>query len=93
VRGSVAITRAGSRLRIEVLAKQSALGRRGRKNIRVGSSNKSAAAGTARFTINLNSAAKRALRSRGRLPLTVRIIVTPAVGAPYTKTSSVTVRR
>jgi hypothetical protein len=93
VKGSIAVARAGSRLRVELLAKSSALGRRGSKRIRVGSSTKSVAAGTATFTVKLNSAAKKALRSKRKLALTVKITVTPASGDPFTATSKVILRR
>ena len=74
------MSRAGSRVKVELLAKPTALGRRGRTQIKVGTTTKSAAAGTATFAVNVNSTAKRALRSRGRLPLTVKITVTPPSG-------------
>jgi hypothetical protein len=93
VRGSVMVSRAGSRLRVEVLARPAVLGRRGRTQMRIGSSTKTAPAGTASFNVNLNSTAKRALRRRGRLPVTVRITVTPPSGTPFTSTQSVTLRR
>ena len=67
VKGSISVARAGSRVKVELLAKPSALGRKGSKQIKVGSSTKSAGAGTATFTVNLNSAAKKALRSKRKL--------------------------
>ena len=76
-----------------MLAKPAALGRKGSRQIRVGSATKSAGAGTATFTVNLNSAAKKALRSKRKLALTVKITVTPPSGDPFTSSSTVTVRR
>ena len=93
VKGSISVARAGSRVTVELLAKPSALGRKGSKQIKVGSSTKSAGAGTTRFTVNLNSAAKKALRSKRKLAVTVKITVTPASGAPFSSTSTVTLRR
>jgi hypothetical protein len=93
VRGSISIARAGSRVRVELLARPSALGRRGSKQIKVGSSTKPAGAGTARFTVKLSSAAKKAVRRKRKLALTVKITVTPASGDPFTATSAVVVRR
>jgi hypothetical protein len=93
VKGSVTVARAGSRVRVELLAKASALGRKGSKRVKVGSSTRSANAGTVTFTVKLNSAAKKAVRTKRKLALTVRITVTPPSGDPFTATSTVTVRR
>jgi len=93
VRGSLSVARPGSRLRVELLAKPAALGRKGRTQIRVGSATKSTAAGTASFSVNLNAAAKKVVRSRGKLAITVKVTVTPATGAPFTVTQTVTLKR
>jgi hypothetical protein len=78
---------------VELLAKPSALGRRGSKQIKVGATTRTAGTGTTRFTVNLNSAAKKALRSKRKLAVTVKVTVTPASGAPFTSSSTVTLRR
>jgi hypothetical protein len=41
----------------------------------------------------LSSAAKKAVRRKRKLALTVKITVTPASGDPFTATSAVVVRR
>ena len=93
VKGSISVARAGSRVKVELLAKPAALGRKGDKQIKVGASTKSAGAGTSTFTVNLNSAAKKALRTKRKLALTVKITVTPPSGAPFSSTATVTLRR
>jgi hypothetical protein len=92
VRGSIVVARAGSRVRVDVLAPNSAVGGKGSKPVAVGSYAKSATAGKLTFAVPLNAKAKKALRKR-KLTLSVRITVTPASGPPYTTTSSVKVTR
>ena len=60
---------------------------------RIIASSKRVTAGTARFTVKLNAAARRTLKRRGKLTLTVRITVTPASGTPFTATRTVTLKR
>ena len=45
------------------------------------------------FAVALDAAAKRALRRRGKLTLTVKITVTPETGAPYSVTRTVTLHQ
>jgi plastocyanin len=93
VRGTIAITRSGSRLQVDLLVKRSALGTGRSGQVRVGRSSKTAHAGKASFTVALNAAAKKALRKKGRLKLSVKVTVTPKSGAIYRVTRSVTVKR
>ena len=89
VHGKIHIARAHSRLQVELLAAKSALGRHGHGHVRVGRLVKTAS-GNAQFAVAVDAAARRALRRRGKLALTVRITVTPATGARYTTTRTVT---
>jgi plastocyanin len=85
VRGSVQVLApgAGGRLVVELRTK-------GKKRASAGRSVKAAvAAGNASFSVPLNARAKSALKSKGRLPLTVKIVLTPPGGAPVTVTKSV----
>ena len=83
VKGSVAVALAGSRLRVELLAKRK----------RVGSTTRSVNAGTASFTVRLNAGAKRTLQRSRKLSVTVRITVTPPTGAAFTATRTVSLKR
>ena len=49
-------------------------------------------AGRANFAVKLNAAARRALKSRDKLSVTLRIVVTPSGGKATTKTVVVTLR-
>lgn len=83
VRGSIVVASAASRLRINVFTPRSALGGRGAKPVRVGRSVDTVAAGSQAFAIELNDIAERALRGTGRLPVTVKIKVTPPSGTLF----------
>jgi plastocyanin len=83
VKGSLAIARAGSRLRVEVLSKRK----------RVGSTTRSVNTGRASFTVTLDRGAKRTLQRGRKLTLTVRITVTPPSGRSFTATKAVSLRR
>jgi plastocyanin len=78
VRGSIVIARSRSRLKVTVLA--------GRAT--VGTLSKTAGAGKASFSISvsLGRSSRRALHRAHRLTLTVKVLVTPATGPPYTAT-------
>jgi hypothetical protein len=91
VRGSLPVARAHSRLEVELVAAKAALGRRGKGHVTVGRLVKRSVGGKrVEFAVALDAAAKRALRKRGRLAVTVRITVTPASGRRYTATRRVT---
>jgi plastocyanin len=69
-----------------------ALKTKGKKGAPAGKATKaSVPAGKATLSVPLNAVAKRALKSTGRLTLTVTIVLTPPGGAPVTLTKSVTV--
>jgi hypothetical protein len=93
VRGSIAVARKGSRLSVQVFAKASALNRKGRAQILVGHITRTADAGTAKFSVTLSRAARKALARRGRLALTVKVAVTPPSGKPFRATKPVTLKR
>jgi hypothetical protein len=93
VRGSIVVARDGSRLGVKLLAKPSALGRRGRARVRVGSATKTVNAGAATFSVPLSRAARKALARRGKLALTVTITVTPPSGTPFSAKKTVTLKR
>jgi hypothetical protein len=78
---------------VKMLAKPSALNRKGRARIRVGSATRKVNAGTAMFSVTLSRAARKALARRGRLALRVKIAVTPPSGKPFRATKTVTLKR
>ena len=83
VRGAVEVDRAGSRL--EVTA---------RTNRRVGRFvRRSAAAGSLVFSVGIDAKARKTLRAKGRLRLTVRVALTPPGGKALTRTMKVTLTR
>jgi plastocyanin len=84
VRGSVTVspTASGARLVVELEAKRASLGHRIAGKVRVGRLIRSlASSGQMRFAVALNAAAQRALRQRGRLPLTLKATLTPSSGS------------
>jgi hypothetical protein len=96
VHGTVQIPAAdgGARLEVELLAQGASLAKVKRSgSSRVGRLVRSSApAGTVSFTVSLDAQAKRALRHRHKLALTVKIVLTPKHGAAMTLTRSVVVR-
>jgi hypothetical protein len=96
VHGTVQIPAAdgGARLEVELLAQGASLAKVKRSSSsRVGRLVRSSApAGTVSFTVALDAQAKRALRHRHKLALTVKIVLTPKHGAAMTLTRSVVVR-
>jgi plastocyanin len=92
VHGTVQIAGAdgGARLEIELLARSASLAKvRRSSSTRVGRLVRSSApAGKVSFTVSLNAAAKRALRRRHKLALTVKIVLTPMQGTAVTFTRS-----
>ncbi len=96
VHGTVQIPAAdgGARLEVELLAQGASLAKvkRGGSS-RVGRLVRSSApAGAVSFTVSLDAQAKRALRHRHKLALTVKIVLTPVHGAAVILTRSVVVR-
>ncbi len=95
VHGTVQIPAAdgGARLEVELLAQGASLAKVKRGSSRVGRLVRSSApAGTVSFTVALDAQAKRALRHRHKLALTVKIVLTPKHGTAMTLTRSVVVR-
>lgn len=87
VRGSIEVSpgAVGGRLAVELGATRASLGERGKGAARAGSlSRYVASAGLLRFAVPLSSSARRALRRRGRLSLTVKTAVTPPSGSVTT---------
>ncbi|MHB8234473.1 MAG: cupredoxin domain-containing protein [Solirubrobacteraceae bacterium] len=93
VRGAVRVSQAGAKGRLDVslLARSASLARAGQaKQVTVGRfSRSSLRAGTVRFTVALTPRGRRTLKRRGKLALTVRIVLSPASGAPSAATRSV----
>ena len=83
VRGAVEVERAGSRL--EVTARTT---RRVGRYLR-----RSAAAGPLVFSVGVDAKARKTLRAKGRLRLTVRVALTPPGGKALTRTTKVTLTR
>jgi hypothetical protein len=96
VHGTVQIPAAdgGARLEVELLAQGASLAKVKRpSSSRVGRLVRSSApAGTVSFTVSLDAQAKRALRLRHKLELTVKIVLTPKHGAATTLTRKVVLR-
>jgi plastocyanin len=96
VRGSVRVSPAGAggRLEVVLLARSASLARVGHaKPVRVGHLERSSlSAGTARFMVSLTARARRALKRRGRLALTVQVQLRPQLGASATVTRTVVLR-
>jgi hypothetical protein len=63
---------------------------RASRSVRVGSYSTVAAVGEQLFSVTLSDLAEGALRSTGRLPVTVKIKVTPPSGTLYTATKKAT---
>ncbi len=92
VRGSAKISNAGGGGRLEIVLKASArsLGRGESGLVRVGRLTKRGLkAGTVRFGVSLDAAARRAERSRGRLKIVVRVLVRSPGGTTGSLTRSV----
>jgi hypothetical protein len=83
VRGAVEVQQAGSR--VEVTARTS---RRVGRFLR-----RSAAAGTTVFSVGLDARARKILRAKGRLRVTVRVALTPPGAKALTRTMKVTLTR
>jgi plastocyanin len=62
------------------------------KKVRVGSQTKRSTGSKVNFAVKLKAAARRALKNRGKLPVSLRITVTPPGGQATTKTAKVTLR-
>lgn len=94
VRGSVRVARSGSRVLFRVFVRRNVLyGGRSRRQVQVGRQLRSSVgAKRVTFATALSPAARRALKRRGKLALSLRLTVTPAHGTSYTATRTVIVR-
>jgi hypothetical protein len=96
VHGSVDVSpaAAGGRLEVQLLAADASLASAAHaSHVQVGRLVRSALeAGTDRFTVSLDARARHALRVRGHLALTVRVLLASAQGSTATLTRSVTLR-
>ncbi len=85
VRGSVDVAAGGvgAKLQVDLLARRAALAKSGYAvQTRVGRTvHSSLSVGRVSFKVSLNAKARRALRARRRLALTVRVLLTPKQGA------------
>jgi plastocyanin len=84
VRGSIAISPAAvdGSLTVELEAKRVSLGQQSAGRVRVGKLTRSLPSpGQVPFVVSLKASARRALRQRGRLPLTVKTVVAPSSGS------------
>jgi len=95
VRGSIGIGTAGrgGRLAVELLAKASAIGAHGSKQVVVGRVVRSSlSTGTLPFTVSLSSRAKTALRRHHKLALSVKLVLTPREGSAESLARALTLR-
>lgn len=94
VRGSLFVSRPGTRIDIALLSRRVALGLSGRRRIRIGHALvASAAAGPLRFSVTLNAVGRRALRRRGTLPVLVRVKATAPSATPAARGQAVRLSR
>jgi hypothetical protein len=95
IRGSIKVSRAGSRLLVRTLTRRSVLvGGRSTKLSETGRRlQRSVAAKRVAFVVKLSPLARKALTRRGHLTISLRVTVTPKLGKTYTATRSITLRR
>ncbi|HTD57860.1 MAG TPA: plastocyanin/azurin family copper-binding protein [Solirubrobacteraceae bacterium] len=93
VKGALDISKfgTGDRLEVDVFAKGASLAKAGHTTrVRIGRLVRSSApAGKLSFSVKLSAKARLALKRRGRLALTVKVLLTPSYGEPTTFTRSV----
>jgi hypothetical protein len=93
LRGAVTTPAGPSRIVVTAFASSRSLAGRAARRVRVGFvSKRSAGTGRTRFAFRLKAVARSALRRRGRLGVSVRIVVTAPTGQAVTKSIAVTVR-
>jgi plastocyanin len=90
----VSLAGEGGRLRLEVLASGASLGRRGHSRaVSIARALRSALpAGKVSLSVPLNAQAKKALRRRRRLAVTIKLTIAPLGGAPATVTKVLVLR-
>ncbi len=87
VHGALEVAQAGSRLEVELLVAGNLLGGRSQVAVLAGRLiDAHLQAGRLTFTVPLGARARKALRHRGRLSFTVRLVLTPPAGAAITRT-------
>jgi plastocyanin len=94
LRGSVTAS-AGARIVVTALVSNRYLSTKRPKRLKklkVGSQTKRSSGRKVTFAVKLNAAARRALKSREKLTVSLRIVVTPSSGPATTKTAKVTLR-
>jgi plastocyanin len=90
LKGSVSTPAGPSKIAITAFVSKKLLAA---KPVKVGwFSKRSTGTGKTSFTLKLNSTAKRALKRRHSLAISLRILVTPSGGSAVTKTAAVTLR-
>ncbi len=94
LRGSVDVTRSGSRLLARAFARRGALsGGRSTLLVQVGRQLRSSVGpGRVSFSLPLTAAGRRALRRNGRLAITLRLTVDPTTGTTYAAKRTVILR-
>jgi plastocyanin len=94
VRGSLIVSRPGTRIDISLLSRRVALGLSGRRRVRVGRFTVAAApAGPMRFSVTPDRRARHALRVRGTLPVLVRVKATAPGTSPVDRLQAVRLGR
>ena len=94
VRGSLIVSRPGTRVEIALLSRRVALGLSGRRRVQVGRSViASAPAGPMKFSVALNATARRALRERKTLPVLVQVKASGPLTTPYDRVQAVRLGR
>jgi plastocyanin len=95
VRGSLQIARRGSSLDVEARATRARLGAPKRSGTRrIGRQRRNSVGGSrVSFAVAIDAGARRALVRSGRLPITLRVSVTPPSGRAFSATRRVTLRR
>jgi plastocyanin len=93
VRGSVTTPAGPSRIVVTAFASRRSLAGGAASRVRIGSlSKRSTGTGRTAFAVKLRAAARRALRQRGRLAVSLRIVVTPPSGPAAVKNARVALR-
>ena len=96
IRGSIKVSRAGSRLLVRTLTRRSVLvGGHSTKLSETGRQLRRSVGGAKRvaFVVKLSPLARKALKRRGRLTISLRVTVTPKLGKTYSATRSISLRR
>ena len=93
VKGSLGISRPGTRIEIVVLSRRATLGLSGKGRVRVGRSVvTAAAAGQKRFSVALDARARRVLRAHKTLPVLVRLKASAPTAVSVERVRAVRVR-